>query len=87
MLKEFQIPNIVIVIPLCPVKVEDVKKQLSSIDPKVLLFLSKIKKLRVHELEHMDLNRIYTISILRETHLRNSQRIDNESFIFHLLAE
>ena len=44
-LKEFQIPNIVIVIPLCPMKVEDVKKQLSSIDPKVLFFLSKIKKL------------------------------------------
>ena len=44
-LKEFQIPNIVIVIPLCPVKVEDVKKQLSSIDPKFLFFLSMIKNL------------------------------------------
>ena len=40
-LRGYQIPNSVIVIPLCPEKVEDVKKQISSIDPKVLLFMSK----------------------------------------------
>ena len=36
-----------------------------------------IEKLYVHELEHMDLNRIYAIFFLRETDLRNSHGDDN----------
>lgn len=60
-LRGIHIPNIVTVLPLCPQKVEVVKKDLSNIHPKSLLFMSKIKKLAVHELEHMDLNRTYTI--------------------------
>jgi hypothetical protein len=82
-----QLPNTVIVLPLRPKKVEVVKKQLSSIHPEVLLFMSKIKKLSVRELEHTDLNRIYTISVLRENDIRSSGSNDNESFILHLLAE
>ena len=56
--------NIVIVLPLCPEKVEVVKQQLSSIDPKFILFMSKLKKLTVRELQHMDLSKTYTISVL-----------------------
>ena len=75
------------VLALRPKKVEVVKKQLSSIHPEIILFICNIKKLSIHEMEHMDLNRIYTISILRETNLITSQINDNESFIMHLLAE
>ena len=64
------IPNIRIVIPLCPKKVEVVQKILYSIDPKVILFRFMIKKLSICELEHMDLNKIYAIFFLWETDLR-----------------
>ena len=61
MLRGFQLSNTVIVLPLCYEKVKSVKKQLSSIDPKFLMFISKIKKLTIREMEHMDINMIYTI--------------------------
>ena len=38
-------------------------------------------------MEHMDINKIYKIYGFQETNLRNSQRNDNESFIFHMSAE
>ena len=51
------------------------------------MFISKIKKLSIRELKHMNLNKIYTIFVLRETDLGTSQSNDNESSILHLLAE
>ena len=49
--------------------------------------MSKIKKLLVCEMEHMDINKIYKIYGFQETDLRTSQRNDNESFIFHMSAK
>ena len=49
-LRGCQLPNTIIFLLLFLEKVEAVKKKLSNIDPKFLLFVSKINKLVVCEL-------------------------------------
>ncbi|KAL4571543.1 hypothetical protein LXL04_018304 [Taraxacum kok-saghyz] len=58
------LPTTTLVLPLKPEKVKPVKDQLSSIHPEVLLFLSKIRRLSVREVnEHPNLNAVTAISI------------------------
>ncbi|XP_027168886.1 uncharacterized protein LOC113768646 [Coffea eugenioides] len=81
------LPTTVIVLPLKPDKVEPVKRQLSSIHPEVLLFLSKIKKLSVRE-DNKDptRNTVSAISISSETDFVTRKNIDAQSYMLHLSA-
>ncbi|KAH7528175.1 hypothetical protein FEM48_Zijuj05G0044400 [Ziziphus jujuba var. spinosa] len=82
------LPTTVLILPLKPDKVKPVKKQLSSIHPEVLLFLSKIKRLSVRE-DNDDprLSTVNAISILSETDFVQRKDFDAESYTLHLSAE
>ncbi|KAL5795339.1 hypothetical protein ACOSQ2_000159 [Xanthoceras sorbifolium] len=82
------LPTTTLILPLKPDKVNAVKQQLSSVKPKVLLFISKIKRLTVRE--HNDdpkLNTVSSIAITSETNFLKTNNIDAESFTLHLSAE
>ncbi|KAL5791559.1 hypothetical protein ACOSP7_000153 [Xanthoceras sorbifolium] len=82
------LPTTTLVLPLKADKVNAVKQQLSSVQPEVLLFLSKIKRLSVRE--HTDnpkLNSVSSIAITSETNFLKRKNIDAESFTLHLSAE
>ncbi|KAK9036381.1 hypothetical protein V6N11_078385 [Hibiscus sabdariffa] len=82
------LPTTVIVLPLKPDKVKPVKQQLSSIEPEVLLFLSKIKHLSVREdNEDPRLNTVSGIAITSETNFVTRKNIDAESYTLILSAE
>ncbi|KAK8703071.1 hypothetical protein V6N13_021401 [Hibiscus sabdariffa] len=82
------LPTTVIVLPLTPDKVKPVKQQLSSIEPEVLLFLSKIKRLSVREdNEDTRLNTVSGIAITSETNFVTRKNIDAESYTLILSAE
>ncbi|WCJ36321.1 DNA binding ATP binding [Euphorbia peplus] len=81
-------PATTIVLPLKPDKIKAVKQQLTSIQPEVLLFLSKIKCLSVREdNEDPVLNSVNEIAITKETNFVTRKNIDAESFTLHLAAE
>ncbi|GER48205.1 DNA binding [Striga asiatica] len=82
------LPATTIVLPLKPDKVGPVKKQLSSVHPELLLFLSKIKKLSVREEGSSGPTAALTaISISSETNFVTRKNVDAESFLLHLSAD
>ncbi|GMJ04895.1 hypothetical protein like AT3G48770 [Hibiscus trionum] len=82
------LPTTVIVLPLKPDKVKPVKQQLSSVEPEVLLFLSKIKRLSVREdNEDPRLNTVSGIAITSETNFVTRKNIDAESYTLFLSTE
>ncbi|KAK8710798.1 hypothetical protein V6N13_146108 [Hibiscus sabdariffa] len=83
-----ELPTTVIVLPLKPDKVKPVKQQLSSVEPEVLLFLSKIKRLSVREdNEDPRLNTVSGIAITSETNFMTRKNIDAESYTLLLSTE
>ncbi|KAL5978976.1 hypothetical protein ACLOJK_018871, partial [Asimina triloba] len=82
------LPTTTIILPLKPEKVMAMKQQLSSMHPEVLLFLSKIKRLRVRK-ENNDpkCNTVNAISISSETEICRRKSINAESYTLHLSAE
>lgn len=82
------LPTTVIVLPLKPDKVKPVKQQLSSIEPEVLLFLSKFKHLSVREdNEDLKLNTVSEIAITSEKNFVTRKNVDAESYTLCLSAE
>ncbi|KAL7602654.1 uncharacterized protein LOC111906349 [Lactuca sativa] len=82
------LPTTTLVLPLKPVKVKPVKDQLSSIHPEVLLFLSKIRRLSVREVnENPKLNTVSAISISSEKNFVTSKSMDAVSYTVHLTAD
>ncbi|KAK8587501.1 hypothetical protein V6N12_021989 [Hibiscus sabdariffa] len=82
------LPTTVIVLPLKPDKVKPVKQQLSSVEPEVLLFLSKIKRLSVREdNEDPRFNTVSGIAITSETNFVSRKNIDAESYTLLLSTE
>ncbi|GJU95761.1 DNA binding, ATP binding protein [Tanacetum coccineum] len=82
------LPTTTLVLPLKPEKVIPVKKQLSSVHPEALLFLSKIKRLSVREQnDDPSLNTVSAISISSETNFVTSKSMDADSYLVHLTAE
>ncbi|WJX32086.1 hypothetical protein P8452_20455 [Trifolium repens] len=81
------LPTTTIVLPLKPEKVEPVKKQLSSIHPEVLLFLTKIRHLSVREVnEDPKQNTVTGVSISSEINFVTRKNINAESYTLHLSA-
>ncbi|CAO2826957.1 unnamed protein product [Amaranthus hypochondriacus] len=83
-----QLPNTTLILPLKPEKVAPVKEQLSSLHPELLLFLSKIKRLSVKEVnDDPSQNTIRAISISAERDFVSKKNIDAESYSVCLAAE
>ncbi|KAJ9676552.1 hypothetical protein PVL29_021860 [Vitis rotundifolia] len=82
------LPTTTIILPLRPDKIKPVKQQLSSIQPEVLLFLSKIKQFSVKE-DNKDprLNTVNAISISSETNFVTRKNIDADSYTLHLSTD
>lgn len=81
------LPTTTIVLPLKTDKVNAVKKELSSLHPELLLFLSKLRRLYVHEgnsgpKEAAD--SVTAISIISETNHVVSRDITADSRVVHL---
>ncbi|GKA82304.1 hypothetical protein Tco_0789052 [Tanacetum coccineum] len=75
------LPTTTLVFPLKPEKVIPVKKQLSSVHPEALLFLSKIKRLSVREQnDDPSLNTVSAISISSETNFVTSKSMWKQRF-------
>ncbi|GKE51108.1 hypothetical protein Tco_1486264, partial [Tanacetum coccineum] len=75
------LPTTTLVLPLKPEKVIPVKKQLSSVHPEALLFLSKIKRLSVREQnDDPSLNTVSAISISSETNFVTSKSMWKQRF-------
>ncbi|KAL8143907.1 hypothetical protein V2J09_016939 [Rumex salicifolius] len=83
-----QLPTTTIILPLKREKVDSVKKQLSSIHPELLLFLSKIRRLSVKETvdDHHKPNSLRAISISSEKNFVSKKNIDAESFTLLLTS-
>ncbi|XP_034712061.1 uncharacterized protein LOC117934471 isoform X1 [Vitis riparia] len=82
------LPTTTIILPLKPDKIKPVKQQLSSIQPEVLLFLSKIKQFSVKE-DNKDprLNTGNAISISSEINFVTRKNIDADSYTLHLSTD
>ncbi|KAK2640668.1 hypothetical protein Ddye_028463 [Dipteronia dyeriana] len=82
------LPTTTLILPLKADKVNAVKQQLSSVQPEVLLFLTKIKRLSVREHnENPKLNTVSAIAITSETNFVKRKNIDAESSMLHLAAQ
>ncbi|XP_078181578.1 uncharacterized protein LOC144575354 [Carex rostrata] len=83
------LPTTTIILPLKAVKVEAVRKQLSSIHHELLLFLSKIRKLSVKEIGNNNTNQtaLTEVSISSEKDYQTRKNVDAESYVLHLDAE
>ncbi|KAK1363302.1 Histidine kinase-like ATPase, C-terminal domain containing protein [Heracleum sosnowskyi] len=82
------LPTTTIILPLKPDKIQSVKHQLSNIHPEILLFLTKIKRLSVREVnEDPSLNTVSAVSILSETNFVTRKNIDAESYMLYLSAD
>lgn len=81
------LPTTTIIIPLKSEKVDSVKKQLSSIHPEMLLFLSKIRQLSVKE-ENVNpkCSTVSEISISSEKNFQERKNMHAESYTLHLSA-
>jgi len=83
-----ELPNTVMILPLRPEKVDAVKKQLASIHPEVILFMSKIRKLSVRQHnENSAQNRVNAICVSREIEFQTTKNEHSQSFILHLSAQ
>ncbi|KAE8693977.1 hypothetical protein F3Y22_tig00110788pilonHSYRG00208 [Hibiscus syriacus] len=82
------LPTTVVVLPLKPDKVNRVKKQLSSVEPELLLFLSKIKRLSIRgDNEDPSFNTVNGRAIKSETNFVTRKSINAESYTLLLSAE
>ncbi|VVA21672.1 PREDICTED: LOW QUALITY PROTEIN [Prunus dulcis] len=82
------LPTTTLILPLKPDKVKPVKQQLSRMHPEVLLFLAKVKRLSVREVnEDPRLNTVTAIAISSETDFETRKNIDADSYTLHLSAE
>ncbi|CAL4981124.1 unnamed protein product [Urochloa decumbens] len=82
------LPTTTIILPLKSEKVDAVKKQLSSMHPEMLLFLSKIRKLSVREDNSDPKNStVSEISISSEKNYQARKNMHAESYTLHLSAE
>ncbi|CAL4981108.1 unnamed protein product [Urochloa decumbens] len=82
------LPKTTIILPLKSEKVDAVKKQLSSMHPEMLLFLSKIRKLSVREDNSDPKNStVSEISISSEKNYQARKNMHAESYTLHLSAE
>ncbi|KAJ3692224.1 hypothetical protein LUZ60_012574 [Juncus effusus] len=83
------LPTTTIILPLKPDKVDPVKRQLSSIHPEILLFLSKIRNLSVREVNTNNRaeSTVTQISISSEKDYQARKIVDAESFSLHLAAQ
>ncbi|WVZ51426.1 hypothetical protein U9M48_002574 [Paspalum notatum var. saurae] len=81
-------PATTIILPLKSEKVDAVKKQLSSMHPEMVLFLSKIRKLSVHEdNSDPDSSTVSGVSISIEKNYQARKSMHAESYTLHLSAE
>uniref|UniRef100_A0A0E0J2C0 Sacsin/Nov domain-containing protein n=1 Tax=Oryza nivara TaxID=4536 RepID=A0A0E0J2C0_ORYNI len=82
------LPTTTIILPLKSEKVDVVKKQLSSIHPETLLFLTKIRRLSVRE-DNSDpkCSTINEISMESEKNYQVRKNIHAESYTLHLSAQ
>ncbi|KAI3497810.1 hypothetical protein L1887_33360 [Cichorium endivia] len=78
------LPTTTLVLPLKPEKVKAVKDELSSLNPEVLLFLSKIKRLSVREEDPNP--KLHTVNTIMSISSVNLKSIDAESYTLHLTA-
>nr|BBJ35446.1 Stvbi protein [Oryza sativa Indica Group] len=81
------LPTTTIILPLKSEKVDAVKKQLSSMHPEMLLFLSEIRQLSVKE-ENLNpkCSTISEISISSEKNFQERKNMHAESYTLHLSA-
>uniref|UniRef100_A0A0E0J2B7 Protein NO VEIN C-terminal domain-containing protein n=1 Tax=Oryza nivara TaxID=4536 RepID=A0A0E0J2B7_ORYNI len=81
------LPTTTIILPLKSEKVDAVKKQLSSMHPEMLLFLSKIRQLSVKE-ENVNhkCSPVSEISISSEKNFQERKNMHAESYTLHLSA-
>ncbi|XP_065022895.1 uncharacterized protein LOC135648851 [Musa acuminata AAA Group] len=81
------LPSTTIILPLKSEKESTVKKQLSSLHPEVLLFLSKVRQLSVREdNDDPKLNTVSQISISSEANYQMRKNLNAESYTLHLAA-
>uniref|UniRef100_J3KV45 Sacsin/Nov domain-containing protein n=1 Tax=Oryza brachyantha TaxID=4533 RepID=J3KV45_ORYBR len=81
------LPTTTIILPLKSEKVDAVKKQLSSMHPEMLLFLSKIRQLSVKEDNcNPNSNTVSEISISSEKNFQARKSVNAESYTLHLSA-
>ena len=82
------LPTTTIILPLKSEKVDAVKKQLSSLHPEMLLFLSKIRKLSVRE-DNSDpkTSTVSEIAISIENNFQSRKNMHAESYTLYLSAE
>lgn len=79
-----ELPNTIIILPLCPEKVDAVKEQVANIHPEVIMFMSKIRKLSLRDNnEDSALSRVNAICFSRETTFRTTKNEHSQSFICH----
>jgi hypothetical protein len=83
------LPTTAIILPLKAAKVPAVRKQLSSFHPELLLFLSKIKKLYIKEIDDNNTKQtaLTEVSISSEKDYQIRKNVDAESYTLHLDAE
>ncbi|KAJ3707082.1 hypothetical protein LUZ61_010787 [Rhynchospora tenuis] len=83
------LPNTIIILPLKDAKVPAVRKQLSSIHPEILLFLSKIQKLSIKEIgdNSTEQTALTEVSISSEKDHQIIKNVDAESYTLHLDAQ
>ncbi|KAL5063000.1 hypothetical protein RYX36_024737 [Vicia faba] len=81
------LPTTTIVLPLKPDKVDPVKQQLSKVHPEVLLFLKKIRRLSVREVnKNPTHNTITSVSIKTGIDFLTRKNMNAESYTLHLSA-
>ncbi|XP_074280401.1 uncharacterized protein LOC141605501 [Silene latifolia] len=83
------LPTTIIVLPLKPEKVEPVREQLNQLHPELLLFLSKIKKLKIRSSNsyYKDPSDLCAVSISHETEHISVKSKRADSRIVQLSAE
>ena len=82
------LPTTIIILPLKSEKIDAVKRQLSSMHPEMLLFLTKIRKLSVREDNSDPSNTtVSEISISSEKNYQARKNMHAESYTIHLSAE
>jgi hypothetical protein len=78
------LPNTILVLPLRGDKVQQVKTQLSSVHPEVLLFLSKIKRLSVRGGNENPSDTLSAVSISSEKNFVTSKSVNADSYLIYL---
>lgn len=80
------LPTTTLILPLKSEKVKPVKDQLLNVHPEVLLFLSKINRFSVREVND-DLSTENAISISSEQNFATSKSMEADSYTVHLTTD